>query len=86
MKKLAIILITIILSSCASVKVTAKQCIALNVCTEISYWSKKDHADGVTVKYKDLEFSSNSSVSKDSIIETTVAGGLSDIFKQIKIK
>lgn len=84
--KILLLIMCMALSSCASVKVNGEKCIAVGVCTKISYWSKKDHPNGVTVKYGDLEFTSKSSVSKDSVVEQAVANGVSDIFKQVKIK
>lgn len=86
MKKMTLIILITLLTSCASVKVNFEKCTGLNKCTRIAYWSKKDHPNGVTVKYGDIEFTSNASVSKDSVIETAVAGGVSDILKQVKIK
>jgi len=91
--KILILLMLIILSGCSmfspySVKVDGKKCIAVDVCSEIKYRSKKDHEEGVAVEYGDLKFNSNSSVAKDSAMEKAMAEGLTtslDIIKLIQL-
>lgn len=84
MRILSIVLI-LSLSSCASVKVKFEKCTSEFVCTKLSYWSKKDHAEGLAAKYGDLEFMSNSSVLKDGAFENAAATSLNDITKKLEL-
>jgi len=84
--KILILILCLTLSSCASVKINSKVCKSQYECTTISYWSKKDHPEGVEAKVGDMEFSSKSSVSKDSALEQAGAMALLKLIDQVKIK
>ena len=89
-KILIILSITLLTQSCSmfspySVKVDGTKCTAIGVCSTIKYRSKKDHEQGVSVKYGELEFNSNSSVAKDSAMEKAVANGLTTSLELLKL-
>lgn len=83
--KLTLIILITLLTSCASVKVKGKICKSEFDCTEFSYWSKKDHPDGVTFKYKDIEFTSKASVAKSSPLEEAGIAVLKKALEKVEL-
>lgn len=75
MRILIILLLSIFLCSCYTVKIKGTHCNqTTNVCTSFDYKSSKDHAEGVTFNWGDLKYKSNSSIARTSAWEEMGAG------------
>jgi len=86
MKLLSILLTIIFLVGCNKVIIKGEIHKSEFDYVVFEYRSKKDHAKGVEVKYKDLIFKSNSSVSAPSPLEDAGLTILNKALEKVEIK
>ena len=69
-----ILLITILLSSCAVVKVKYESCKSEHECTKLDYWSKNTSPNGIYAEINDMIIKSSGTVTNYSPLEQAAPG------------